>query len=364
MKVAIIGAGAAGLMCACTIDASHDVTVFDKNESVGKKLLLTGNGRCNLTNLVSADEFLKSVPQNAEFFESSLRRFTPKDTVAFLEKLGIQTQVEDNNRVFPKSGGAKAVAKALHEYAVSRGIKFEFSKVVTDIEKLRTQFDAVIIATGGASYPQTGSNGDGFKFAVKLGHKVNPPRPALCGLQFQTSTGFQGTSVTVCATLGGNTEVDDMMFTKNGVGGPVIFKLSSKYSGQSIQGKTLTLDFLPNIDNPTFDPNDKPFFAFRKYVPQNIANWLVAIGAKPPNIKSIRVPIKDFEDIKTATVTRGGVDVKEINPETMESKLVSKLFFSGEVLDIDGLSGGFNLQIAFSTAFACAEAIGLIRTRR
>ncbi|MCL2756406.1 MAG: aminoacetone oxidase family FAD-binding enzyme [Firmicutes bacterium] len=366
MKIAIIGGGAAGLMCACLMSSGHSVTLFEKNESVGKKLLLTGNGRCNLTNLTTPGAFLKSVPNGNEFLSPAIHSFTPNDTIKFFEEIGIQTRVEDKNRIFPTTGGAMAIKKALENLAESRGVKFMLYSNVTNITKAQSCyelsilnenyiFDAIIIATGGMSFPTTGSTGDGFVFAETFGHKIIPVRPSLCGLRFETSTGFQGISIECTVTLDDIKETGSMMFTKNGVSGPVIFKLSSMLKGQSVAGKEIVIDFVPHIDKPTFDSKDKPFFAFRKYLPQNVANWLVARGDKPTSIKKIRIPIKDFEPIETATITRGGVDLHEINPENMESKLNKDMFFIGEVLNIDALSGGFNLQIAFSTAHACAK---------
>ena len=383
-EIAIIGAGAAGIMCACQIDSRHSVTVFDKNTEVGRKLLLTGNGRCNLTNLVSPTEFLESVPRGAEFVQRALEAFTPKQAVEFFNSLGIttsltrercsslafvvETVVEDNNRVFPKQGKAGGVRQALEAHARSRGVVFKIGHAVTGIEQIgdgfiitanneQYNFDKVIIATGGLSFPKTGSTGDGFKFAEKFGHKVNAPRPALCGLQFEKSTGIQGVGVHVRVTLDGNTETGDLMFTKNGVGGPVIFKLVSKYMGQSVTNKVLAIDFVPHVVNPSFDSKDKPFYAFRKYLPQSVADWLAKSRFHPRDIKSINIIIKDFDPIETAIVTRGGVCTDEINPESMESNLVPNLYFIGEVLDVDGLSGGFNLQIAWSTAVACAAVL-------
>jgi len=339
------------------LDLAHQVVVFDKNESVGQKLLMTGKGRCNLTNLVEVDQFLKSVPQGGDFLRSAVGKFTPQDTIAFFNELGVNTVVEANNRVFPVVGGAKGIAEALEKYAKSRGVKFMMGHTITDIEDLRKSFDAVIIATGGMSFPKTGSSGDGYEFAKRLGHKIIPPRPSLCGLQFEQPAGFQGVSVPVRATLDGNTESADMMFTKNGVSGPVIFRLVSRLMGQSVKGKSLVVDFVPDFDKVAFDPSDKPFYSFRKHLPQNIANWLVARGDKPKDIKSIRIPIEDFDPIEFATVTRGGVDINEIDSKTMESRLAPKVYFIGEVLNVDGMSGGFNLQIAFSTATACAASL-------
>ena len=356
MRIAIIGAGAAGLMCACMLPEHADVTVFDGNDTVGRKLLLTGKGRCNLTNLVSPAQFLRSVPRNAEFVSHAIHAFAPHDTVAFFNQLGLETVVENNNRVFPKSNKARDVVAVLETHARSRGIKFELGHTVTDIHLLMSEFDTVVVATGGMSFSGTGSTGDGFTFAHTLGHSILPTRPSLCGLQLATPTGFQGTSLTVSATLGPHTEVGDMMFTRNGVSGPVIHKLTSLFMDHEIRGQTLTIDLIPNIAKPQFNPADKPFYAFRKYVPQTIANWLTTLGHKPTNIKSIRIPIADFDPIDAATVTRGGVDITQIDPVTMQSRLIPNLYFIGEVLDVDALSGGFNLQIAFATAVACARS--------
>jgi len=357
MKIAVIGAGAAGLMCACMLSTVHDVVVFDRNAEVGKKLLLTGNGRCNLTNLVKPDKFLESVSRGREFISSALDGFTPNDTVEFFRTLGVETVVEDDNRVFPKTGKAGAIRQALESYARSRGVQFKLGEVVADIHTILSEFDAVIVATGGASHPKTGSTGDGYEFARQLGHTVIPTRPSLCGLQFARVTGFQGTSVTVGATLCDHTETGDIMFTKNGVSGPVIFRLTSKLAGHSVHGESLVIDFVPHIDKPMFDAGDKPFYAFRKYLPQTVANWLVGLGFKPRDIKQVRVQLADFAPIETATITRGGVDTSQIDHETMQSKLVPNVYFIGEVLDVDALSGGFNLQIALSTAVACAKHI-------
>jgi len=402
MKVAIVGAGAAGLMCACMLPKTCDVTVFDKNPISGKKLLITGNGRCNVTNLVKPDQFLKSVPQNSEFLAHSISNFTPQHMVEFLDDLGIQTQVEDNNRVFPKQGGAVAVKQALENFATSRGVKFIFNSNVTSIDRsangfdvsisdseVKHLFDAVIVATGGLSFPMTGSSGDGYRFGSSFGHDVVSPRPALCGLQFQKPTGFQGSTVTCGIEIVDKAfkpmttkETGNLLFTKSGVSGPPIFKTVSNFKKQTISDHFLQIDFAPKLTHQELEKqlpkqlvthsNKKPFHVLREYAPVAVADWLVEISGLPRGkicshltkqeralllqaITATRVTIKDFEDINTATVTRGGIDVTGINPLTMESMLVPRLFFIGEVLDVDALSGGFNLQIAFSTAVVCAK---------
>jgi len=406
MKIGIIGAGAAGLMCASLLNKKHEVVLFDKNSTAGKKLLLTGGGRCNLTNLVEVDEFLESVKQNSEFFLSALQEFVPKDAVDFFNKIGIETQVENNSRVFPKIGRATDVRDALQKAALEKGAEFRFESSIINIEKidknfaltvlcLKThkksihQFDVVIMATGGMSYPITGSTGDGYIFASKFGHRVIPTRPALCGLQLQNRTRVHGSTITCgIAVVDGNfnhitkKETGEMMFTKNGISGPVIFRTTSNFKQKNISSYFLQIDFVPHYTKNEIEeklstlikenPKDKIFYVFRKFVPQAVANWLVEISGISKTkscanftfaekqkffstIKDAHVKIKDFDSIETATITRGGIDVVDINSSNMQSKLIKNLFFIGEILDIDALSGGFNLQIAFSTAATCAN---------
>jgi len=381
MKIAIIGAGASGLMCACMLPTNLSVTVFDKNPSSGKKLLLTGKTKCNLTNLCSPKQFLESVPQNPKFLTPSLHKFTPSNTIKFFESIGVKTLVKDNNRVFPNTGGANSIKQAMQNFAISRGITFKFNTKVTTVEQQDTEtnftvntldisneitqhcFDIVIIATGGMSFPGTGSTGDGYEFAKSFGHDIATPRPSLCGLQFRNSSGISGQTIFCGVQILDRTyapvtkkQFGNMLFTKHGVSGPVIFNAVSTFKSHSIKNHFLQIDFLPNTEkHPQFDPKDKPFYAFKEYLPTSVANWLAKQAIHPAEIKNVRIPISDFDSIETATITRGGIAINNINSETMESKLVPNLFFIGEVLDVDAFSGGFNLQIAFCTAVACAK---------
>ncbi|MCL2555574.1 MAG: aminoacetone oxidase family FAD-binding enzyme [Firmicutes bacterium] len=398
MNIAIIGAGAAGLLSACMIDSKHEVIVYEKNEIAGKKLLLTGNGRCNLTNLVAPDIFLKSVSKNADFLKDTLACFSSQDTVDFFKNLGVPIKIEDSNRIFPVSNKAIEIRDILLKSAINKGVQFLFSTNIIEINKINDKFlivsntnhryfDIVVIATGGLSYSKTGSNGDGYKFAKNFFHKVVEPRACLCGLVFDQKTNFQGTSIDCEIEILDSTDnimvtkqKGSLMFTKNGVSGPVIFKSSSLFKGQTISNHYLKINFVPHLKKEDFvyqmkkSAADKPFYLFRKYLPANIANWLINIFNLPKNkslekmhldekeklfkaLSSALVKIKDFENIETAIITRGGVDILDIDKKTMQSKLVKGLYFIGEVLDIDGLSGGFNLQIAFSTAAACAKAL-------
>ncbi|MCL2570692.1 MAG: aminoacetone oxidase family FAD-binding enzyme [Firmicutes bacterium] len=403
MRIAIVGAGASGLTCACLLSSQHNVTIFDKNPVSGKKLLMTGNTRCNITNDVDLNTFLQSVPQNSKFLSACVHKFAPSDTVKFLNQLGIQARMENNNRVFPTFGGATAVRDALENHARSKGVNFIFNTTITNITKSQDSFvleysdkhdpfDTIIIATGGMSFPQIGSTGDGYKFARTLGHTILQPRPALCGLKIdhQCAPGItipcevqilEGTTPVI------NKQLGNILFTKHGVSGPVIFNATSNFKSQTIRNCFLQVNFTPHLTNTEFDSllskainqnaRKKPFYIFRNFVPISVANWLVELAnfskgktcadlTKSERIRlsailtSAQIPIQDFSDLETATITRGGVDTNEIDSHTMQSKLVKKLFFIGEVLDIDALSGGFNLQIAFSTAATCANHLNSI----
>lgn len=397
-RVAIIGAGASGLMCVCMLPQNCAVTVFEKNTSAGKKLLMTGKSKCNITNLVEKEEFLKSVVHNAQFVANSLHGFSSIATMFFFKSLGIDMRVEEGNRVFPATGGAAAIKHAMQNHAKSRGVEFVFDFAINDIKKTAGGFelignkqsrffDVVIIATGGVSYPITGSTGDGFAFARKFGHKVIAPRASLCGLQLAKATGLDGVSVQCCVQVLDasfapltDKETGSMLFTKNGVSGPAIFRTVARYKQQTIGNHVLQIDFIPSLSAKELEEKiaknkrEKLFFVLRRFMPTSVADW-VAKSKNLPAAKicgqltkqeinkihsalcAFRVAIKDFEDINFATITRGGIDVSEIDSNTMESKIIPNLYFIGETLDVDALSGGFNLQIAFSTASACAKAL-------
>ena len=409
MNIAIIGAGASGLMCACQLPKHHIITLIEKNATSGKKLLLTGKGRCNITNLCAPNSFLNSIPQNAEFLAHAINLFTPQSTVDFFNDLGLETITENNNRIFPKTGKAQAVRQILELAATANGARFLYNTQANSIQKSekgfavsttnlatnqseQLEFDTVIVATGGLSYSATGSTGDGYSFAFSLGHNIITPRPSLCGIQLIEPAGFMGTSVQVKAkildpygrsVLSIRNAVGEIMFTKLGISGPAIFRNIAHFKGQSLANYTLAIDFMPFseteelvwlIEKAIIENADKSvFYVLRKFLPQNIANWLTDISninkAKPVKtfkikeravilelLKDTQVAIKGFDPIDTATITRGGVDVSQIDPTSMQSKLVTNLYIIGEALDVDGLSGGYNLQIAFSTAAACAKS--------
>jgi len=328
--------------------------------------------------------------------------FSPKDTVKFFEELGVPTHTEDNNRVFPSIGKATAIKITMQGFAQSRGVKFLFENNITGIDKTQVGFtvtvngkheffDAVVIATGGLSFPVTGSTGDGLVFAGKLRHNIIPTRSSLCGLKLARPTDLQGMS-TVCevqvldkdSAQITNKAVGNMLFTKTGVSGPVIYETVAKFTPQSICGHSLKINFAPDLSQMQLEETLQKLLAehqkkklihvVRHFMPLSVADWVIKTaglnGSKLSGqitkternilfsfVRGTRVVITDFEDIAHATITRGGIDVHEVDPKTMQSKLIPNLFFIGEVLDVDALSGGFNLQIAFSTAVACARAL-------
>ncbi|MCL2821898.1 MAG: aminoacetone oxidase family FAD-binding enzyme [Firmicutes bacterium] len=416
MKIAIIGGGASGLMCACLLGefnlkkcggkGAFSVTVLEGQGAAGKKLALTGNGRCNLTNMTFGQEFLKNVVQNAEFVKKCLSDFSPKDTVDFFGRIGVKTLSEDGERVIVGKNGGVLAGEKMVEYAKGCGVDFEFNCKVLGVERcgggfnLRRldgfgqecmrYFDTVVIATGGLSYPQTGSSGDGYEFAKGLLHDILPPRPALCGLVLDRAIDFlpvQGVCLCCNISIAGETKTlsGNILFTKSGVSGPTVFRAVSLFKKQSISGLELEIDFVPSLQKHDlkrlFDiyfkqfKNDKPFYLIKKFLPVSVSNWLCLNnpflkGKKNCEsfnaqdrikllnlLKGFKVKIEDFEDITRATITRGGVCISQVDTNSMQSNLVRGLYFVGELLDIDALSGGFNLQLAFSTAASCAKSI-------
>ena len=398
-NIAIIGAGASGLMIAVRLknNKQFNITIFDKNLAVGKKLLVTGNGRCNVTNLCSPSQFLEYVPHNSKFLFSAINNFTPNDMVEFLHDNNQEVIVVENNRVFPTSNKAESI-RAMFESLVCSADNITL-KLNTNVDAIKysnntlsllvggkTQtFDAVVVATGGLSYPKTGSTGDGIAFASALNLPLTVARPALCGIKLKNKhLVLSGNSYNVKLQLCASKVTGNMLFTHFGVSGPAVFELTSRLQQNSIKDSELIVDFMPD---KTTDELNKMFRQYyldnsKKMLKSCVANFVgeklakiilhycnldetikvANISTKQTNqiinaIKNYNLQVLDFEDIEHATITRGGVDVNCINSKTMESKLIPNLYFVGEVLDVDGLSGGFNLQIAFSTAVACADAI-------
>lgn len=396
MKVIVVGAGAGGLMAASRAAASGaQVTLIERNEKPGKKLYITGKGRCNVTNLCSPREFLENVVSNPKFLYGAIFTFTPENTIAYLEENGTKTKVERGNRVFPLSDKSSDVIRALVRGAEKSGVEFVCDNV-TGIGKTDNVFkiygqrasytaDRVILACGGVSYPSTGSNGDGFTLAKSLGHTVTPLRPALVPILLSDDVKqLKGLSLkNVTASIDGYSLFGEMLFTDSGVSGPIILSLSSRINSGNVRGKKLVIDLKPALDEEKLDKRILSDFSKQKnkqfknsldeLLPQSMIPFVVKRSGispeKPINsvsraereklvhtLKNLEFTVSGLAPIEQGIVTAGGVDVKQVNPKTMESKIVGGLYFAGEMLDLDALTGGFNIQIALSTGFVAGEA--------
>ncbi len=399
MKTAVVGAGPAGLIAAATAAAGSDVTLFERNEKPGKKLYITGKGRCNVTNLCSPREFLEKVVRNPKFLYSAIYTFTPEDTVNLIETNGVKTKTERGNRVFPASDKASDVTKALVSNAMKTGVQFVYENVVSlsrkdGLFRLITSgaeyfFDKVILACGGVSYPSTGSNGDGFKLAESMGHTVTKLYPALVPVNFcEDVKSLQGLSlknVKVTVSDGRKSEslFGEMLFTSRGASGPVVLSLSSLINRLDVKHVTFSIDLKPALDYEKLDKrvvSDFTKFKNKQFknsldemLPKSLIPYIIDVSGinpdKPVNsvtkqereklvnlLKNLSFTVDSLGSIAEGIVTSGGVSVDEVNPKTMESKLVKGLYFAGEMLDVDALTGGFNIQIALSTGFAAGTS--------
>ena len=404
-SVAVIGAGASGLMAAYAAAINgNDVTVFEKNEKCGKKIYITGKGRCNLTHDCAPDEFLQNVVSNSKFLTGAIYNFSPQRTMQFFEDGGLRLKTERGERVFPVSDKASDVTKCLKKYCINAGVKFKFSEKVIKISSLNsTMFDIitqnakytadnVIVCTGGLSYPSTGSSGDGYVFAEEVGHKIIPQKPSLCGFNlkgewYKKLQGLTLKNVKLNVFINGTKKYEffgEMLFTHFGISGPIVLSASSFINRCDLKAVKLSVDLKPALTEEQLGA--RILRDFDKYKNKDISNCLKDLlpnalisyvleksGISPvkkincitrnerqsllTTIKNFDMLILSLRGFDEAIVTAGGVDVKEINPKTMESKLVKGLYFCGEVLDIDALTGGFNLQIAFSTGFAAGNSI-------
>lgn len=431
-NVCVIGGGPAGLMASYTAAKNGcNVTLIEKNEKLGKKIYITGKGRCNFTNDVSPDEFLRNVVRGEKFLRGSIYSFSSQKTMDFFENYGLSIKIERGNRVFPSSDHASDVTKTLEKACKLMGVKINLNEKVEKIltttsniipmsditvrstsniipmsgevdekpkvvgietNKGKYACDVVIVATGGLSYPSTGSTGDGYVFAKEVGLKVTDLKTALCGLNlvdnsFQSLQGLTLKNVVFSIKNGEKTvfsELGEMLFTHFGVSGPLVLSASSKINRLPLSSLTVEIDLKPALDVQMLDK--RLLRDFEKYKNKQISNALVELlpskligvilklcnidekknvnvlskeerGRLLSAIKGMPCKVRSLRGFEEAIITSGGVDLTEINPKTMESKRVSGLKFCGEVLDVDAYTGGFNMQIAFSTGFAAGNTI-------
>lgn len=400
----IIGGGAAGMMSAVTAAMrGKSVLLIERNDRLGRKLAITGKGRCNVTNNCTDEEFFANVPVGGKFLYSAYSGFSCRDTMEFFERLGVPLKTERGNRVFPVSDRAGDIVSALETACKKSGVTFLHKRVsevlaedgvIVGVRCGDTVYNAVsvLVATGGKSYPVTGSDGDGYKFAEALGHTITPVKPSLVPLVSEekycsdmTGLSLRNVSVTVRDTAKNKVifkEQGEMLFTHFGVSGPLILSASSRIREMERGRYRILIDMKPALDDNALDKriqrdfseNPNRIFAnsLSKLLPSKMIPVVVELSGiaaeKQVNsvtkqeraglvklLKSFPVTVRDFRPISEAIITSGGVKLSEVNPKTMESKLVQGLFFAGEVLDIDAYTGGFNLQIAFCTAVAAGE---------
>lgn len=410
--VIVVGGGAAGMFAAIAAAKNgHQVTLYEKNEKLGKKIFITGKGRCNITNAADMEELFDAVVTNSKFLYSSFYGYTNQNVIDFFEDAGVPVKIERGNRVFPISDHSSDVIRALEREMKKVGVKVCLNTEVKSVEAEKGKFnkvvlkdtttqaaDACIVATGGLSYRSTGSTGDGFRFAENVGHKVTQCFPSLVPMETKEPwiCELQGLSLrnVEAKILDGKKELykdfGEMLFTHFGVSGPLIISASSyvgkKFMDKNGQKKELTLeiDLKPALTEEQldqrvlrdFEENHNRQFknAITKLFPTKLIPVMLELGGIDPEkkvnsiekeerkqfvhlIKHFRMTLTELRGYLEAIITKGGVNVKEIDPGTMESKLVKGLYFAGEVLDLDALTGGFNLQIAWSTGYAAGNAI-------
>ena len=410
MKTIVIGGGPAGMIAAITASKNKDkVILIEKNNSLGKKLLITGKGRCNITNAADISEFIEHIPGNGRFLYSVFKNFTNKDIIKILEENGLKVKVERGNRVFPITDNAKDVLDCFTNELKKQDVEIRLNSEVVEIEANKQKevtgvyletgellkASKVILATGGKSYPKTGSNGSGYKLAKKLGHSITNIKPSLVPLiadenLCQNMQGLSLKNVKIKINDLNKQKIiyedfGEMLFTHFGVSGPIILSASAiliryKNIEELLNSNKIKLiiDLKPALSFEELD--NRILRDFEKYknkdfknslndlLPQKMIDCVIELSKIDPNkkvneitkeerknlsilLKNFEITIKGFRPIDEAIVTSGGVQTKEINPKTMESKIIKGLFFAGEIIDVDGYTGGFNLQIAYSTGF-------------
>lgn len=407
-KIGIVGGGAAGMMAAVrAAENGHDVTLFEKNEKLGKKIFITGKGRCNVTNACDIDMLFQNIVTNEKFMYSAFYSFTNDQMMEFLEQEGCVLKTERGDRVFPKSDHSSDIIRTMENAMKRRGVKVLLN---TSVKRLMTsgdgvtglvtkdgkewQFDSVIVATGGVSYPLTGSTGDGYRFAAEAGHQIKEALPALVPLEAEETfckelMGLSLKNVSIRLVAGKRKLYEgfgEMLFTHFGVSGPLILSASSFYTGYKKGDPViLYIDLKPALSEEQLDKRilrdfeDNKNKQFRNAISGLFPSKLIPVmiersGIEPEKkvneiskeerkgfvkmIKEFPLHITGTRGFQEAIITQGGVNVKEIDPSTMQSKLVKGLYFAGEVLDVDALTGGFNLQVAWSTGYLAGENAG------
>lgn len=407
MEIIIVGGGAAGLMAACKLmDNGQSVLLIERNDRMGRKLAITGKGRCNLTNNCDFKSILENVPTNPKFLYSALGSFPPAAIMSYFEnELGLPLKTERGNRVFPQSDKARDVVNALTDHLKEGNCRILQGKAEKILEEegqvtgvvvggKTYRADRVLLATGGASYPVTGSDGSGYRLASALGHRVVTPKPSLVPLECSghVCKALQGLALKNTALTLYDTEKEEvvftdfgeMLFTHFGLSGPMVLSASAHMKNMHPGKYRIELDLKPALTEEQLDKRllsdfseniNKDFAnALGALLPAKMIPVIVSLSGIDPRkkvntvkkeergelvrlLKHFRLTVKGFRPIAEAIVTSGGVDVKEINPKTMESKLVKGLYFAGELLDVDAYTGGFNLQIAFATASLAAKAM-------
>ena len=397
MNVIVVGGGAAGLMAARSADT---VTLIEKNDELGRKLRITGKGRCNITNACEIEDMIGMYPKNGKFLYSALYTFTNDDITALLERLGVKTKTERGQRVFPVSDDARDVVNAMRKYALAenvRLIKGEVTSLITEDGAIRGVMtkngridgDRVILCTGGASYPRTGSDGSGYRLARDVGHDITPIKPSLVPLVAREKwcgelMGLSLKNVGVTAYRSGKkvySGFGEMMFTHFGISGPLILSMSAHIKDRP--QVTVKIDLKPALPSEKLDARILRDFGERKnkhiinaldaLLPRALIPIVVGLAGIEPHksvseisreerqrlaatVKGLELNIMGTRPIDEAVITSGGVDTREINPSTMESKIIKGLYFAGEIIDVDGYTGGYNLQAAWSTGYVAAAA--------
>ncbi len=406
MKAVVVGAGPAGLIAAgYAAKECERVIILEKNDRAGKKLAITGKGRCNITNICDTEDMIRQYPQNAKFLYSALYSFTNTDIINLLEKYNVKTKVERGGRVFPVSDKAQDVVRALKKFALADNVTLlrreakqllvrdgKCTGVKTD--KGNINCDRVILATGGMSYPLTGSTGDGYRMAAEAGHTIIEPKPSLVPIVTEEKwvrdvMGLSLKNIEIRAYSGKKcvfSDFGEMLFTHFGISGPVVLSMSAHLRDADKKKYTAEIDLKPVLDNEKL--TRRIIRDFEKYNRKQLINGLDDLLPKaliPVIIKSsgldekkqisqitkeererlvytlkhLQLTVKSFRPIEEAIVTSGGIKVSEINPSTMESRLIGGLFFAGEIIDVDGYTGGYNLQAAYSTGYLAGVNAGL-----